>query len=62
MTTKLLSTYKQQIQSMKLIPGSGGCFELSIDGKLIYSKLSTGQFPDEQWVLDQLKARLEAST
>jgi len=30
---------------VKLVAGSGGCFEVTFDGKLIYSKLETGQFP-----------------
>jgi selT/selW/selH-like putative selenoprotein len=55
-------SFKQQIADLKLIPSDGGCFELTVDGELIYSKLKTREFPDEQWVLDQLKARLEAST
>ena len=58
MTSKLLSRFKQQIRELKLIPSSGGCFELSADGELLYSKLETGKFPDEQWVLDAVGARL----
>jgi selenoprotein W-related protein len=58
LTNKLLTTYKQQIEDLKLIPAGGGAFELSINGDLIYSKLKTGQFPDEQWVLDAVGARL----
>ena len=58
MTAKLLSAYKQQIRDLKLIPSSGGCFELSINGDLVYSKLKTGKFPDEQWVLDTVGSRL----
>jgi selenoprotein W-related protein len=52
LTTKLLSTYKQKIKELKLIPEGGGCFEISINGDLIYSKLKTGKFPEEKWVLD----------
>ena len=33
-----------------LIPSSGGVFEISLDGKLLYSKQSTGRFPDQQEV------------
>lgn len=47
MTTKLLSTYKQKIKEMKLIPSSGGCFELKVGNELLYSKLKTGTFPNE---------------
>ena len=59
MTTKLLTTYKQKIKDLTLIPTGGGAFEISLNGDLIYSKLKTGTFPDEQWVMDTLGARLE---
>jgi selenoprotein W-related protein len=59
LTGKLLTTYKQQIKDLKLTPTGGGAFELSLDGDLIYSKLKTGQFPDEQWVVDTVGARLK---
>ena len=58
MTGKLLAAYKQQIRDLKLVPAGGGCFELSVDGDLVYSKLKTGKFPDEKWVLDTVGARL----
>ena len=32
---------------MELQPAAGGCFELSVDGELVYSKLASGDFPDE---------------
>jgi selenoprotein W-related protein len=50
----LLDTYKQEIKELKLIPSGGGCFELKVNGKLIYSKLETGQFPDEPAVVDKV--------
>jgi selenoprotein W-related protein len=58
LTGKLLSEYKQKIEDLTLIPTGGGAFELSLDGDLIYSKLKTGEFPDEQWVLKTVGARL----
>lgn len=58
MTTKLLSTYKQQIKDLKLIPSGGGCFELSVNGELLYSKLKTGKFPDEQWAVEAVGKHL----
>ncbi|HHK42036.1 MAG TPA: SelT/SelW/SelH family protein [Planctomycetaceae bacterium] len=59
MAEKILSTYKQQISSLELEPGTGGCFEVTADGDLIYSKLETGSFPDEQAVVDAIGARLK---
>jgi selenoprotein W-related protein len=54
----LLTTYKQKIRDLKLIPAGGGCFELTVNGDLLYSKLQTGKFPDEQALLDAVGARL----
>ncbi len=44
-----------------MIPSGGGAFELSINGDLIYSKLKTSQFPDEQWAVDAVGARMKKS-
>jgi selenoprotein W-related protein len=54
----VLTELKQQVREMKLIPAGGGCFELKADGELLYSKLETGTFPDEQAILDMLGSRL----
>ncbi|MBM3995639.1 MAG: SelT/SelW/SelH family protein [Planctomycetes bacterium] len=58
MTMKLLSEYKQKIKDLKLIPSGGGCFEVKVNGDLLYSKLKTGQFPDEQAMLEAVGKRL----
>jgi selenoprotein W-related protein len=57
LTSRLLEALKQKIASFTLIPAGGGCFELTVGGELVYSKLETGEFPDENWVLDQLRLR-----
>ena len=57
----MLENFKQQIKDLKLIPSRGGCFELNVDGKLIWSKLKTGSFPDEQKMLDEIESRLPAA-
>jgi selenoprotein W-related protein len=56
LTGKLLATYKQRIHDLKLIPSDGGCFELTVNGSLLFSKLQEGKFPDEKWVLDRVGA------
>jgi selenoprotein W-related protein len=60
LTSKLLTVYKQQIKDFKLIPSKGGCFEITVNGELIYSKLESGQFPDEKWVVEALRKKLKA--
>jgi selT/selW/selH-like putative selenoprotein len=34
--------------------GSGGVFEITVDGRLAYSKKASGRFPTEQEVLSTL--------
>jgi selenoprotein W-related protein len=58
LTARLLTTFKQQIREMRLVPGGGGCFELIANGERLYSKLETGKFPDEQKIVDLLTTRL----
>jgi len=41
---------------VKLIKGSGGQFEIVVDGKLVFSKKSEGRFPSPEEVLDQIPA------
>jgi selenoprotein W-related protein len=35
-----------------MIPSKGGCFELTVDGKRLHSKLESGTFPDDEKLLD----------
>jgi selenoprotein W-related protein len=41
-----------------LEPSTGGCFELSADGAVVYSKLQTGEFPDEDAMVAEIGKRL----
>jgi len=44
---------------LELEPSTGGCFELRADDDLIYSKLATGQFPEERKIVDEIARRLK---
>ena len=39
-----------------LIKGSNGIFDIEIDGKLVYSKNETGEFPDEESLVQKIKS------
>lgn len=41
----------------ELIEGAGGVFDVSVDGKLIYSKHQTGRFPEHGEIFSQLAAQ-----
>ncbi|MGH7964546.1 MAG: Rdx family protein [Candidatus Binatia bacterium] len=42
----MLTEYKQRIHQLTLAPYDDGRFEVFLDGKQIYSKLATGDFPE----------------
>jgi selenoprotein W-related protein len=41
----------------ELVKGSGGVFDVTADGEVVYSKHRTGRFPDNAEVVEALRAR-----
>ena len=41
--------------SVEIVEGSGGVFEVTVDGGLIYSKKDTGRFPETGEVVSAIK-------
>ena len=46
MATQLLEHYGKQISELTLVPSSGGRFEVTLEERLIFSKLKQGRFPE----------------
>jgi selT/selW/selH-like putative selenoprotein len=40
----------------QLVAGSGGIFEVYVDGTQIWSKIDSGRFPEHQEIFDQVDA------
>jgi predicted Rdx family selenoprotein len=47
-----------KISKYVMIPSKGGCFELRVGDQLLYSKLKTGEFPDEDKLLRAVEKAL----
>jgi selenoprotein W-related protein len=45
----------ERIKSLALIPSSGGAFEIRANGKLLHSKLNSGEWPDFDEVVNAIK-------
>ena len=45
---------KQRAVEVVLHKGSGGQFEVVLDGKLLFSKKQVGRFPDAEEILGQI--------
>jgi len=56
----LLDKYELQIEEITLVPSSGGRFEVTVDGELVFSKLAAKRFPEEGELLDLVGQRLAA--
>jgi len=55
LTDKLITELKSRIKRLILVPSTGGRFEVSIDGKLVFSKLQTGRFPEYDEIRKHMK-------
>ncbi len=58
MATELLNKYAEQIERIDLVGGTGGAFEVSIDGQQVHSKLATKRYPELKELTDAVGARL----
>ena len=41
LASELLKQFEHMVESLMLVPSEGGRFEVTVNGKLIYSKLET---------------------
>lgn len=46
------------MKELSLAPYADGRFEVLVDGQKIYSKLETGDFPDEETLVAKIRKRL----
>jgi selenoprotein W-related protein len=44
----LLDKYELQIGEIALVPSSGGRFEVTVNGELVFSKLAQKRFPEDE--------------
>jgi selenoprotein W-related protein len=54
----IMDAFGERFGALKLIPADNGRFEVSLDGELIYSKLKTGDFPENKQILAEIRARM----
>jgi selenoprotein W-related protein len=58
MADTLISTFGNQIARLSLRPSSGGRYEVTIDGQLVYSKKATGQHTTNEAIVEEVRQRL----
>jgi selenoprotein W-related protein len=60
MTDALLSTFGGRIGRILLRPSSGGRYEVTVNGELVYSKLATGKHTTNETIIEEVRERLPA--
>jgi len=48
MAQELLTTFDTELGEVALIPGSGGVFEVHVEGELVWSRKVQGRFPESK--------------
>lgn len=56
LAAKILDEHPLDVEELTIVPGSGGVFDVHIDGTLIFSKKKQGRFPQEGEIEKHLSA------
>lgn len=59
MAQELLSTFGTSLGEVILVPGTGGIFEITVDGELIWERKRDGGFPDSRVLKQKVRDRIE---
>lgn len=56
---ELLMTFESDIGGVSLVPGSGGIFEVRLDGDTLFSRKQTGRFPESKELKQLVRDRID---
>ncbi len=57
----MLEEWEGLLGALEVIPGSGGIFDVHVDGELVFTKSMLGRYPDPEDVLPLLRERIESA-
>lgn len=55
---ELLSTFDTDLGEVALVPGTGGIFEVRVDGELVWSRKEQGRFPEAKELKQLVRDRV----
>jgi selenoprotein W-related protein len=58
MAQELLTTFESELGGVLLKPGTGGIFEVRLDGKTLFSRKDTGRFPESKELKQLIRDRI----
>jgi selenoprotein W-related protein len=59
MAQELLSTFSLELAEVRLVPGTGGIFEIRLDGELLWERKRDGGFPDVKQLKQMVRDRID---
>jgi selenoprotein W-related protein len=58
MAQELLTTFDGELAEVALVPGSGGIFEVRLDGEPLFSRKQSARFPESKELKQQIRDRI----
>jgi len=58
MAQELLTTFESELGGVLLKPGTGGIFEVRLDGKTLFSRKDAGRFPESKELKQLIRDRI----
>ena len=58
MAQELLTTFENELGELALVPGTGGIFEVRVDGEVIFSRSQEGRFPESKELKQLVRDRI----
>lgn len=59
MAQELLSTFGPELGAVTLVPGTGGVFEITVDGVSVWERKRDGGFPDVKTLKQMVRDRID---
>jgi selenoprotein W-related protein len=58
MAQELLTTFESELGEVALVPGTGGVFEVRVDGEMVFSRTEEGRFPESKELKQRVRDRI----
>ncbi len=59
MQQEVLSTFSLEMGEVSLVPGTGGIFEIHLDGELVWERKRDGGFPDAKQIKQLVRDKID---
>lgn len=58
MAQELLTTFEQELGGVTLKPGTGGVYDIRVEGELVFSRKAEGRFPEAKELKQRVRDRV----